>query len=422
MDATLNNALAETGEEEFTISDYIKTIMNNKEESEDEEECEYPIPTPLRISTLTGTCLVTSGINLVVLAQYLELNKHITFINYGDFVSKGVNPTPKSLKKKKKKKVFYNQITIIIKQGADRYNNIKLFANGAVSMTGLQSLEEGKISINIILDSIRKLKGKILYNITDSFYETNIKKESNEEVMVKCEGCNNEFTYHTMKLSNECGHYICNECSKIHDNCSNTECSASFILPALTNEEAKVTNFNIVLINSDYKANFRINQKKLHPLIVNKYQIFSTFEPTIYPGVKSMYFWNKAYKDEPVKGKCYCTAKCNGKGSGNGDGDCKKVTTAVFQSGSVLITGGRSMEQIEDGYNFINTILKNEFSQIRKKKAKFLDDQPLIQKAMTPKEDTKKIKIKRSLIVGFPSPNILKQLEIMKVLKISVNS
>jgi TATA-box binding protein (TBP) (component of TFIID and TFIIIB) len=406
----------ECSEEEFTISDYIKTIMNNKEESEDEDECEYPMPTPLRISTLTGTCLVTSEINLVVLARYLELNKHITYINYGDVVSKGINITPKSLKKKKKKKVFYNQITIIIKQGADRYNNIKLFANGAVSMTGLQSLEEGEISINIILDSIKNLKGKILYNITDSFYNTNIKKESDEEVMVDCEGCKEKFTYHTMKLSNECGHYICNECSKDHDQCPNKECNATFILPALTNEEAKVKKFNIVLINSDYKANFRINQKKLHPLIVNKYQIFSTFEPTIYPGVKSMYFWNKAYTDKPVQGKCYCIAKCNGKGTGNGDGDCKKVTTAVFQSGSVLITGGRSMEQIEDGYNFINTILKNEFAQIRKKKAKFLDDQSLLQKPTPPKEDSKKIKLKRSLIIDYPSLEIIKQLENMKVL------
>ena len=58
-----------------------------------------------------------------------------------------------------------------------------------------------------------------------------------------------------------------------------------------------------------------------------------------------MYYWNKDYHDYPIKGKCYCTKKCTGKGNGEGDGNCKKVTTAVFQSGSVLITGGRSMEQ-----------------------------------------------------------------------------
>ena len=400
-------------ENEITISDYINSIMNSNEDDEEEEIVEYPEPTPLRISTLTGTCSITSDINLLVLAQYLELNKYITYINYGDIVTKGVNITPKSNKKKKKKKVFYNQITIIIKQDNDRYNNIKLFANGAVSMTGLQSLEEGEKSINIILDGIKNLKGKILYNISDSYYETNIKK-NDEDTKIMCSGCNKEFTHYVMKLSNECGHYICNACSKEHDTCPHPGCNTNFIQPALNNDSAQVKDFNIVLINSDYKANFRINQKKLHPLIVNKYKIFSTFEPTIYPGVKSMYYWNKDYKDYPIKGKCYCTKKCTGKGNGEGDGNCKKVTTAVFQSGSVLITGGRSMEQIKDGYDFINSILKNEFLEIRKKKAKFLEDQP--QQKVVAKEDVKKIKLKKSNIKNYPSEDIISQLINLKVI------
>jgi TATA-box binding protein (TBP) (component of TFIID and TFIIIB) len=393
--------------DEITISEYINTIMNNDLIELDEEIVEYPEPTPLRISTLTGTCSITSSINLLVLAQFLELNKHITYINYGDIISKGVNITPKSNKKKKKKKVFYNQITIIIKQNLDRYNNIKLFANGAVSMTGLQSLDEGKFSINIILDAIKNLQGKVLYNISDDYYNKNINK-GEEDVKVRCSSCNGEFTHYVMKLSNECGHYICNTCSKTHDTCCEPNCGTSFIQPALKNQDAQIKEFNIVLINSDYKANFRINQKKLHPLIVNKYKIFSTFEPTIYPGVKSMYYWNEDYHDNPIKGKCYCTKKCNGKGNGKGDGNCKKVTTAVFQSGSVLITGGRSMEQIKDGYDFINNILKTEFVNIRKKRAKFIEEQPIAKSVV--KEDKKRVKLMRYNIIDYPCDDIIKQL------------
>jgi TATA-box binding protein (TBP) (component of TFIID and TFIIIB) len=401
--------------EELTISEYINSIMNNGDESEEEEIAEYPEPTPLRISTLTGTCSINSDINLLILAQFLELNKHITYINYGDLVTKGINITPKTNKKKKKKKVFYNQITIIVKQKEDRYNNIKLFANGAVSMTGLQSLDEGKFSINAILDSIRNLNGKILYNISDKYYNENI-KDGDEEKKIKCSACKNEFTHYVMKLSEGCGHYICNSCSNIHDKCPEENCNESFIKNALTDTSAQVKNFNIVLINSDYKANFRINQKKLHPLIVEKYKIFSTFEPTIYPGVKSMYYWNEDYMDFAVRGKCYCTKKCNGKGTGKGDGNCKKVTTAVFQSGSVLITGGRSMQQIQDGYDFINNILKNEFMNIRKKKAKFLEEQP-IQKPVV-KEDTKRIKLKKSLIRNLPSDDIIAKLTEINLIKV----
>jgi TATA-box binding protein (TBP) (component of TFIID and TFIIIB) len=406
--ALKNQIMEELGDgEELTISEYIQNIMNNDISDEEEEIVEYPEPTALRISTLTGTCNITSDINLLVIAQYLELNKHITYINYGDIISKGVNITPKSNKKKKNKKVFYNQITIIIKQNINRYNNIKLFANGAVSMTGLQSLEEGKFSINIILEEIRELKGKVLYNISDAYYNSNIKKDI-EDVKVKCSSCKEEFTHYVMKLSNDCGHFICNSCSKEHDHCKESGCNTSFIQNALKNPEAQIKDFNIVLINSDYKANFRINQKKLHPLIVNKYNIFSTFEPTIYPGVKSMYYWNTDYKDYPIKGKCYCTKKCNGKGNGTGDGNCKKVTTAVFQSGSVLITGGRSMAQIRDGYNFINSILKNEFVNIRKKKAKFIEEEP--SQKIVVKDDIKRIKLKKSQIKDYPSDAIIQEL------------
>ena len=65
--------------EELTISDYINSIMNENDDEDEEETIEYPEPTPLRISTLTGTCSISSDINLLVLAQYLELNKHITY-------------------------------------------------------------------------------------------------------------------------------------------------------------------------------------------------------------------------------------------------------------------------------------------------------------------------------------------------------
>ena len=128
-------------------------------------------------------------------------------------------------------------------------------------MTGLKSMEEGERSINIILEAIRDLKGKILYNISDSYYDENIKKGSTEDVMVKCVGCDNEFTYHIMKLSDDCGCYLCKVCADKYDSCPSKSCNTSFLKNALVHPSASVKDFNIVLINSDYKANFRINQK-----------------------------------------------------------------------------------------------------------------------------------------------------------------
>ena len=124
------------------------------------------------------------------------------------------------------------------------------------------------------------------------------------------------------------------------------------------NNDLKIASYSVVLINSDYHINYKVKQLALHQKLVNTYKIFSTYEPCIYQGVNSKFYWNKQYNNKPeyTSGKCYCSKMCNGKGSGDGDGNCKTITIAIFQSGSIIITGARSLEQIYTAYNFINDI------------------------------------------------------------------
>ena len=61
--------------------------------------------------------------------------------------------------------------------------------------------------------------------------------------------------------------------------------------------------FNIVLINSDYDIGFELRRSALHQILVNKYNIFSSFEPCIYPGVNSKFFFNKDYIQEEYRWK-----------------------------------------------------------------------------------------------------------------------
>ena len=95
------------------------------------------------------------------------------------------------------------------------------------------------------------------------------------------------------------------------------------IKDAKKNNNLKIANYSVVLINSDYHINYKVKQLALHQKLVNTYKIFSTYEPCIYPGVNSKFYWNEDYKSYPIKGKCYCTKSCNGKGTGKGDGECK---------------------------------------------------------------------------------------------------
>lgn len=126
--------------------------------------------------------------------------------------------------------------------------------------------------------------------------------------------------------------------------------------------------YKICLINSDYKIGFEIKRENLFKLLVNEYHNICSYEPCIYPGVKIQYFWNS--ESDEKDGVCNCTSKCFFKkksGTGYGENNCKKITIAVFQSGSIIITGSQKNEQIEECYSFINNLLYKNINKIERK-------------------------------------------------------
>ena len=129
--------------------------------------------------------------------------------------------------------------------------------------------------------------------------------------------------------------------------------------------ELKIINYRITMINSDFDTNFKIDLLKLLNILNNnEKELFTKFNPEKYRGLIIGYYWNLEKKHQD--GKCLCKSKCNGKGNGLGDGQCKKITISVFKSGSIIITGGRLVKQIEDAYSSINSILKENYHNIIK--------------------------------------------------------
>jgi hypothetical protein len=101
---------------------------------------------------------------------------------------------------------------------------------------------------------------------------------------------------------------------------------------------------------------------------VNEYNLFSSFESTIYQGCDTKYFYNEAAAQQPgaVEGICGCEEMCAGNGDGRSLGQCKEITISPFHTGSVIITGARRFEQIEKAYVFINKILTRHCHEIIK--------------------------------------------------------
>ena len=127
----------------------------------------------------------------------------------------------------------------------------------------------------------------------------------------------------------------------------------------VTNTDLKYDDYKIVLINSDFNIGYKIDRNNLHRHI-NNIEMYSSYEPLIYPGVNIKYYYNTNNNN----GICNCNCKCEGKGNGNGNGNCIRITIAVFESGSILITGKINNNILKIAYDFINKLLltnKNKF-------------------------------------------------------------
>lgn len=125
----------------------------------------------------------------------------------------------------------------------------------------------------------------------------------------------------------------------------------------ITNKLLHSNPMEVALINSDFDCGFKIKREILHRKIIEK-GYYSSFEPTIYPGVNIKYYFNK---EKQNNGICNCKSQCNGRGK---NGFCKKITVAVFNSGKIIITGGQSYEQLNKAYEFIDDILKNSKEEL----------------------------------------------------------
>jgi TATA-box binding protein (TBP) (component of TFIID and TFIIIB) len=124
-------------------------------------------------------------------------------------------------------------------------------------------------------------------------------------------------------------------------------------------------DYKLRLICCDFRFGFQVKRDPLHKLLVNTYGASSSFEPCIYPAVKIKYYYNS--ENGHQDGNCHCSEKCIvGKGTGHGDKQCKKVTIAMFQSGCAIITGGQSLPQVDEAYEFIKRIILNNMDTIKK--------------------------------------------------------
>lgn len=269
--------------------------------------------TKYKISTITANGSINCRIDLEILFNNIEIKPDgFTWVQYNK-MERGIYP------KKPKKiqgKTFDNQVMVYYKIKESYMPNIKLFKNGNIHMTGIRCVEDGEVIINIVANEIKR----IFENYENSKPEIDTK---------------------------------------------NKKLSPLNIIEKL--EDIKPGNFIIRMFNSGFEFPFEIRRKTLHQILINnKYNNICSFEPLSYPGVKLQYFYNNI--NDKKNGICNCSKMCFGKGNGIEENSCKKITIAVFESGSVIITGANMIDQIDESYLYIQKVVLENEEEIKKQK------------------------------------------------------
>ena len=152
--------------------------------------------------------------------------------------------------------------------------------------------------------------------------------------------------------------YICNYITEL----TSSECKIS-----LDNNSPNLKSYDTVMMNTCYVIGYCINRGTLHKILRDRYHLNAIYDTEGYPGVRVVYYYNTNNYATPNEGRCICNNLCKGKGSGDGESNCRKISIAIFQSGSAIIAGGcKTDKPIYAAYNFINNVLGEIIEEVYK--------------------------------------------------------
>lgn len=140
-------------------------------------------------------------------------------------------------------------------------------------------------------------------------------------------------------------------------------------------DESSSPFISVSMMNSDITIPYTIRRESLQKILKDAH-MRSSFESTTYQGVNIKYYWNyeKYFKGLPQTGKCECQTQCISSGKKrmmtNPDLDrtgCVRITIAPFQTGKIIITGAKKIEQVNDASQWILNLIQTNASSILSK-------------------------------------------------------
>jgi len=290
----------------------------------------------ISISTITTTLKLNCTFNLVDIYKCVKLdaNKIIGFkCNGWVKIKLGENivylpPAPKDDDESDKSEI---ETTKPVKKLSSHYNEIKSYYNN-LKIKRSQYRFFNQVTAYIKLGTDRYINVKIFKN--GSLQMTGIKKISECNIIID-------------KLLNEIK-------NSVNSNSISAVPTTGLLLPEFItktypantviklinkgDEDLKVLTFSIRMINSNCKVPFKINRDALFQLLKAD-KIKCRYDPNSHACVNIRHDINET----------------------------DNVSIFVFQSGSIIITGGKTISDINKGYHYIMNIISKHYETIKKK-------------------------------------------------------
>lgn len=134
----------------------------------------------------------------------------------------------------------------------------------------------------------------------------------------------------------------------------NYDCNPFVIEPEQTKlNDINNLSMNVHTINIYFKLNFELNRQRLFDNLLDMNYIVE-YSPEKYSGVKLTYKVNQNYLNN---GKCLCNNKCT----------CNNITFLIFQSGNIIVTGFKNIDDIKTILQTFKDIINKISSNITKR-------------------------------------------------------
>ena len=406
----------------FKFSQALKQLGKEQNKCLPIEDIEpMPIPSPLKISTITFCYNIGTVNYLNILSRYIpiyDINSsevlsnmgQITYVKHIYSLPRGwTDKKPKAKKNKHNDENegdeimntrFPNQVTITFRYCGLRNISIMIFSNGAIKMAGALSQMEGIWVADRVTEILKNTKIKIYKLYGDlpqegnHINDFNIVIAKNQIRTYRWVNIDNYISWvptdtmidNVVKnignglVSNNHWHDIDTNFDKlcyvnkikeyIEDNIIKVDMLAGQLplpyLDGLQNiSKASVNNLKICMINSDFNFFFYIKSDVLRDLLTDKYKIDSSYGVQGYNAVKSQYKWNPSNVNSEHPGMCQCSTLCFTKTKSKNK--CKIITISVFQNGNAIITGATNLVQLKEAHQFIIKIITDNYDLLYKK-------------------------------------------------------